>query len=178
LTKETLAENLHLLNIDQIPTAARKKLWTAPQKPDKTEEEESKKTQDESESEEDDDSSESDSSQSSSSNESDSDSEDSEEEETQTTTQPSHKVSKEEDDDIIILSDDDDDDKILNDNYDIAAPTETTYHVACYMTRDTTPKRTLASYDLFTSFITSANTTHFLTTRITSTSKQKRKGKY
>ncbi len=67
----------------------------------------------------------------------------------------------EEDDDIIILSDDDDD-RILDDNLDIAPPSETTYHVTCYMTRNTTPTRTLAHYDVFTSFTIPANTNSFL----------------
>ncbi len=57
---------------------------------------------------------------------------------------------------------DNDDDKILDDNLDIAPPSETTYHVTCYMTRNTTSTRTLAHYDVFTSFTTPANTNSFL----------------
>jgi hypothetical protein len=50
----------------------------------------------------------------------------------------------------------------LDDNRDIAPPTETTYHVACYITRNTTPTRTLANYDFMTSFTLPANTNSFL----------------
>jgi len=69
LTEEELAENLHLLNIDQIlPLSTRKRLQKAPQKPDKPTTEESDDEEEESESEDtDDDSSESESSSSSSS---------------------------------------------------------------------------------------------------------------
>ena len=172
MTEEELAENLHLLNIDQIlPLSTRKRLQKAPQKPDKATNEESDDEENESESESnDEDSSESetsDSSSSSSDNESDSDSTNSDEEEEdknrtkgQSTDTPNPQ-NKEEDDDIIILSDDDDD-KILDDNLDIAPPSETTYHVTCYMTRNTTSTRTLAHYDVFTSFTTPANTNSFL----------------
>jgi hypothetical protein len=167
LTEEELAENLHLLNIDQIlPLTTRKRLQKAPQKPDKLTTEESDDEEEESESEDtDDDSSESESS-SSSGTESDSDSDKSDEErDTQNTVKQTKNTpnspTKEEDDDIIILSDDDDD-KILDDNLDIAPPSETTYHVTCYMTRNTTSTRTLAHYDVFTSFTTPANTNSFL----------------
>jgi hypothetical protein len=167
LTEEELAENLHLLNIDQIlPLTTRKRLQKAPQKPDKLTTEKSDDDEEESESEDtDDDSSESESS-SSSGTESDSDSDKSEEEiDTQNTVKQTKNTpnspTKEEDDDIIILSDDDDD-KILDDNLDIAPPSETTYHVTCYMTRNTTSTRTLAHYDVFTSFTTPANTNSFL----------------
>jgi hypothetical protein len=167
LTEEELAENLHLLNIDQIlPLTTRKRLQKAPQKPDKLTTEESDDEEEESESEDtDDDSSESKSS-SSSGTESDSDSDKSDEEKDthntvkQTKNTP-NSPTKEENDDIIILSDDDDD-KILDDNLDIAPPSETTYHVTCYMTRNTTSTRTLAHYDVFTSFTTPANTNSFL----------------
>ncbi len=169
MTEEELAENLHLLNIDQIlPLTTRKRLWKAPQKPDKTTNKESDEEEKESESENsDDDSSESESSDSSSSDtesDSDSDNPDKEEDIHHTNEQPTNKPNpqtKEEDDDIIILCDDDDD-KILDDNLDIAPPPETTYHVTCYMTRNTTPTRTLAHYNVFTSFTTSANTNSFL----------------
>jgi hypothetical protein len=167
LTEEELAENLHLLNIDQIlPLTTRKRLQKAPQKPDKLPTEDSDDEEEESESEDtDDDSSESKSS-SSSGTESDSDSDKSDEERhTHNTVKQTNNIpnstTNEEDDDIIILSDDDDD-KILDDNLDIAPPSETTYHVTCYMTRNTTSTRTLAHYDVFTSFTTPANTNSFL----------------
>jgi hypothetical protein len=169
LTEEELAENLHLLNIDQIlPLPTRKRLQKAPQKPDKPTTEESDDEEEESESDDtDDDSSESESSSSSSSDtESDSDSDKSDEEtDTHNTIKQTEdkrdSPTNEEDDDIIILSDDDDD-RILDDNLDIAPPSETTYHVTCYMTRNTTPTRTLAHYDVFTSFTIPANTNSFL----------------
>jgi hypothetical protein len=167
LTEEELAENLHLLNIDQIlPLTTRKRLQKAPQKPDKLTTKEFDDEEEESESEDtDDDSSESESS-SSSGTESDSDSDKSDEErDTHNTVKQTKNIpnspTNEEDDDIIILSDDDDD-KILDDNLDIAPPSETTYHVTCYMTRNTTSTRTLAHYDVFTSFTTPANTNSFL----------------
>ena len=166
MTEEELAQNLHLLNIDQIlPLTTRKRLQKVPQKPDKLTAEESNDEEEESESEDnEDDSSESESS--SSCTESDSDSNKSDEErDTQNTVKQTKDIpnspTKEEDDDIIILSDNDDD-KILDDNLDIAPPSETTYHVTCYMTRNTTSTRTLAHYDVFTSFTTPANTNSFL----------------
>jgi hypothetical protein len=76
------------------------------------------------------------------------------------TTKPNTNKKTEEDHDITIFSDDND--SILKENHEIAAPAVTTYNIACYISRDTSPTRTLASYNPITNFTIPANTNSFL----------------
>jgi hypothetical protein len=153
-----LADNLHLLNIKDASLIARKKLLPAQQKPTHK----PNQTDNKSESSDDEEDSESDLRESMTTHdESESDTDESEDDNgNKHTGQPNTAQRRqEEDDDIIILSAND---NILEETHGIAAPTETTYYVACYISRNTSPTMTSASYDPITNFTIPATTNSYI----------------